>query len=77
MGRVGLCLERQRVNSAAIRAIGYEPVSEVLEVEFHKGPIYRFEGVPEFLYRGFIASRSKGKFFHTRIANRFPFQQIR
>ena len=70
-------MERQPVNSAAIRPIGYEAASEVLEVEFRKGPIYRFEGVPEFLYRGFMASRSKGKFFHTRIANRFPSQQIR
>jgi hypothetical protein len=70
-------VEREIVRSAAIRAIGYEPTSGVLEVEFHKGPIYRFEGVPEFLYRGFVASRSKGKFFHTRIANRYPFQQVR
>jgi KTSC domain len=70
-------VEREPVRSAAIRAIGYEPESGTLEVEFHKGPIYRFEGVPEFLYRGFMASRSKGKFFHTRIADRYSFQQVR
>jgi hypothetical protein len=70
-------MEREPVNSEAIRAIGYEVTSGILEVEFHKGPIYRFEGVPEFLYRGFMAAKSKGKFFHTRIVNRYPFQEVR
>ena len=70
-------VDREIVRSSAIRAVGYDRESLTLEVEFHKGPVYRFEGVPEFLHRGFMASRSKEKFFHTRIVDRYPSQQIR
>ena len=69
-------MQRKAVISSSIRAIGYEPKTSVLEVEFHSGPIYQYKGVPEFLFRGFVAAESKGNFFHSRIAARYPFLQI-
>jgi hypothetical protein len=64
-------------NSASIRAIGYDPAAQALEIEFRTGPVYRYAGVSEFLYRGLLAARSKGRFFHSRIANRFPYEEVR
>ena len=70
-------VDRESVKSSSIRSVGYDPATGALEIEFETGPVYRYEGVPDFLYRGLVAARSKGKFFHTRISNRYPFQEVR
>lgn len=55
-------MARQPVESSAISSVGFDPVSQVLEVEFRRGQrIYRFFGVPEFLFRGLLAAKSKGR----------------
>lgn len=47
--------------SSMILSVGYDSASRVLEVEFRRGSrIYRHFDVPEFLYQGLIAARSKG-----------------
>lgn len=69
-------MERQPVSSTAIRAIGYATDGGALEVEFQSGSVYRYEGVPEFLFRGFVAAKSKGQFFRSRIQDRYPFRQV-
>ena len=63
---------RQSVTSSMILSVGYDSASGVLEIEFRRGPrVYRYFDVPEFLYRGLMAARSKGRFFTTRIADRY------
>ncbi len=63
---------RQPVESSAISSVGFDPVSQTLEVEFRRGQrVYRFFGVPEFLFRGLLAAKSKGHFVATRIADRY------
>jgi KTSC domain len=63
---------RQSVTSSMILAVEYDNSSEILEIEFRRGPrVYRYFEVPEFLYRGLLAARSKGQFFTTRIAGRY------
>jgi len=63
---------RQSVTSSMILSVGYDNASGVLEIEFRRGPrVYRYFDVPEFLYRGLMAAPSKGKFFTTRIADRY------
>lgn len=69
-------LKRDSVKSSMIRSVGYDSENHTLEIEFHHGRIYRYLGVPEFLYRGLMVARSKGSFFNTRIADRYPHQQI-
>ncbi len=67
--------DKHAVTSTAIRAIGYE--GGVLEVEFHTDAIYQYDGVPEFLFQGFLVAASKGHFFRTRIQDRYPSRRIR
>ena len=40
-------MERTRVSSSNIRAIGYDPQSQALELEFLNGGIYQYLGVPQ------------------------------
>jgi hypothetical protein len=58
-------MEMKKVESSNIQAVGWE--DEVLEVSFVKGGTYRYTGVPEEIYKAFMSSPSKGKFFHARI----------
>lgn len=56
--------------------MGYDPQSETLEIEFLKGGIYEYRGVPEPLYEKFMQASSKGKFLHAYIKNRYPYTRI-
>lgn len=63
---------RQSVTSSMILSVGFDSASRVLEIEFRRGPrVYRYFDVPEFLYEGLMAARSKGQFFTARIADRY------
>lgn len=67
---------RELVRSSMIRSVGYDHPAQVLEVEFHHGRIYRYLGVPEFIYQGLMLSKSKGSFFNSRILDRYQSSEI-
>jgi hypothetical protein len=62
------------VDSEAIHSIGYR--YPVLEVEFEKGSVYQYSGVPKSLYRKMVSAESKGHFFMTHVRDQFPFRRI-
>lgn len=64
-------MEMQRVNSRAIQAIGYDPVSWRLRIRFEKGDTYDFCGVPSDLYERFMRAPSKGSFYNDHIRDRY------
>lgn len=66
-------MERQKVQSSNVAAIGHE--AGVMEVEFHgtnckqkcdpeKHQSYRYEGITPEEHQRFMESGSKGQFFH-------------
>lgn len=61
------------VESSNIRAIGWE--DQTLVIEFTSGGTYAYRPVPEGVFSDFISSESKGKFFHAKIKNVFPFER--
>lgn len=71
-------MQREPVNSISISSAAYAPDVQTLEVEFlHSGAVYAYFAVPEDLYRAFLASRSKGRFFNRRIRNVYPCVKVR
>ena len=66
-------MDRAPVDSTLIKSIGYDTTLSELEVELQNGLVYRYAGVPEFLYHGLALAGSKGAFFNTRIRDRYPF----
>ncbi|NIW52132.1 MAG: KTSC domain-containing protein [Candidatus Korarchaeota archaeon] len=60
-------MERTPVHSSNIRAIGYDEKEEVLEIEFNKGGVYQYTGVPKEIHKMLMDAGSKGKFFHRHI----------
>lgn len=55
--------EMQPVKSTLITAIGYSHGREELTVQFKKGDLYVYSGVPRDIYEDLIGADSIGKFF--------------
>ena len=67
---------QMQVESSSITDIGYDPTHNRLRVRFRSGVEYRYDLVPESVYRAFISASSKGRFFSSAIRDRFPFSRL-
>jgi hypothetical protein len=68
---------REPVDSSAISSVGFDAAAQILEVEFRRGRrVFRFLDVPEFMFKGLMLARSKGRFVATRIADRYRSEQV-
>lgn len=55
-------MERTPVTSRALKSVGYDASSGVLEIEFQTGRIYQYLSVPSSLYEWFMRIPGKGAF---------------
>lgn len=69
-------MERQSVQSSVLASVGYEPGTQVLEIEFSSGRIYRYRGVSAELHAWLMRSPQKGGFFNRMIDGKFEFERI-
>jgi hypothetical protein len=60
-------VNRDAVESGAVKNAGYDPVEQVLEVEFHDGGVYKYFGVTHKAYNCFLSARSKSGFIRTEM----------
>ncbi len=64
------------VESSMITAVGYDPTSQELEIEFRSGRIYRYIGVPVEVYEGLLAAESKGQYMHAYVLDVYPYHPV-
>ncbi|EWC39683.1 KTSC domain-containing protein [Pseudomonas stutzeri] len=57
-------MKRVAVNSSSLRALGYDPGRQVLEVEFSSGALYRYEQVPAAAVQALLEADSLGRHFN-------------
>jgi hypothetical protein len=69
-------MERTSVSSSNISAIGYDPDTQILEVEFLNGSVYEYSGVPSSEYDGLMNADSKGKYFNANIRKIYAFVKL-
>ena len=69
-------MDRTKVTSSNIASIGYDAESEVLEIEFRSGAVYRYDGVPTEEYDGLKDAGSHGTYFHQHINGRYTYQKL-
>ena len=69
-------MQRYSVVSSNIAAIGYDPTTETLEVEFLSGSIYQYYNVPENMYDELMKEGSKGRFLNLYIKNAYPYSRV-
>src|SRR5437879_11980932 len=70
-------MERKRINSSKIRAVGYDPKSQGLEIEFSDGRLIQYRGVSPEGHRQFMAAPSATSFFEDKIDESSPSSRIR
>ena len=68
-------MKRLPVDSSAIRAVGYDPNSQVLEIEYANGGVYDYYDVPPNLYQEFCEADSMGAFANIRIKPNFFYRE--
>ena len=68
---------REPVESASLASVGYDLSTRTLEVEFRRGGIYRYVGVPATVSQSLMEAPSKGRFFAAEIRNCFPYTYTR
>ena len=69
-------MNREMVTSSNVASIGYDPPTQTLEVEFLKGTVYQYYGVPEYMYERIMGASSKGGFLNTYIKNSYPYSRV-
>jgi len=69
-------MERKRVNSSKIRAVGYDPKSQLLEVEFSDGRVVAYSGVSPEIHRQFMNAPSPVSYFEDKIAEDYPARRL-
>ncbi len=69
-------MERTPVSSSNIQAIGYDPNSSTLEIEFNNETLYQYQGVPQSEFDAFMNADSKGRYFNSNIRDRYPTQKL-
>jgi hypothetical protein len=65
------------VESSLLRSVGYDPVTEVLELELRNGRIYQYFGIDELIYHELIASPSRGRYFNESIKDAYPYRRVK
>lgn len=69
-------MEREPVTSSNIVSIGYDSVTETLEVEFATTGTYQYYNVPETIHQQFMEADSKGTFLNAHIRNAYPYSRV-
>ena len=69
-------MERKRVNSSKIRAVGYDEKSQTLEVELSNGQVYQYVKVYPEVYRRFMAAPNPTSFYDDKIAEEYSAKRV-
>ena len=71
-------MERVNVDSSLLKALGYDAGTSTLEVEFHNGSVYMYDGVPEGVYSEVMGAESVGKAFTRLIKSEgaYPYKRV-
>ena len=64
------------VTSSAIDWIDYDRRRRILTIAFRETATYDYFDVSPDVYRAFLASESKGRFFNLRIRDRYDYREV-
>lgn len=64
------------VESSNVKALGYDPDNRNAYAEFTKSGLYCYKEVPQTVFDDWLASESKGKYFHKHIKEKYEYEKI-
>ena len=69
-------MERKRVNSSRIRAVGYDEKSMTLEVEMSNGEVWQYTRVYPEVHRRFMAAPNPASFYQDKIEEEYTGRRL-
>jgi hypothetical protein len=69
-------VQRDPVSSSQIAAIGYDPATKVLEIEFNRGGVYTYADVPAEVHADLMAADSVGRYFSAHVKGVYEFKRV-
>jgi|ASRM01.1.fsa_nt_gi hypothetical protein len=69
-------MERTEVVAGDVAAIGYEPLDEILEIEFNNLCVFNFFEVPNNIHEEFITSEDHDHYFESFIENQYDSDRV-
>ena len=70
-------MDRVELSSSMLASAAHDEDSNVLELEFNVGTVYRYFQVPRHVYEGLMSAASPGTFFRQHIFERYPALRLR
>jgi hypothetical protein len=68
-------MERDSVDSSNLVSVGYDLPAQYLEIEFKRGAVYGYSGVPRSVYLGLMMAISKGGYHAANIKWLFAYSR--
>ena len=69
-------LERKRLSSSKIRAVGYDERAQVLEIEFSNGEVLQYLRVSHETHRRLMAAPNAAAYFEDNIAEDYTAKRV-
>jgi hypothetical protein len=69
-------MRRINVNSSLIRSVGYNAVSQILEIEFQSGAVYQYQNVPKIEYDELMRADSHDSYFNQEIKGAYLYFRV-
>lgn len=69
-------MDRTPVSSSNLSSVGYDPSSQILEVAFRTGRLYRYLGVPLHEHQALMSAGSHGSYLAHFIKPRYRCQKV-
>ena len=69
-------MQRLPVESSDLVAIGYDPKTRILEIEFKEGRLYQYLEVEPAVYERFMRTDSYGEYFYAHINKHYRYKRV-
>jgi hypothetical protein len=64
------------IASTAIARVGYDPVKQILRLEYRNDRIYDYFDVPPQLYKQLLSAKSAGEFVNLEIKPNYDYSEV-
>jgi hypothetical protein len=69
-------MQRVRVTSSNVAAVGYDLANSILEVEFLDGSVYEYYSVPLHIHESLMSAASVGGFLASSVKGTFHYKRL-
>ena len=69
-------MKREPVKSSNLKSVGYDKTKKLLEIEFHTGAVYQYQGVLGHIYKQLMRAPSLGTYFHKTIRDQYKYVKL-